>query len=59
MLEFSEKLTLRPKEMSEADLGPLRKEGMTDEEILDLVQIICYFNSVNRLAAALGVDPEA
>ncbi len=59
MLEFSETLTVRPDAMSEGDIAPLREEGMTDEEILDLVQLICYFNYTNRLATALGVDPEA
>lgn len=59
MLEYSEKLTLRPREISEADLAPLREEGMTDEDIFDLVQIIGYFNYTNRRANGLGVDPDA
>jgi uncharacterized peroxidase-related enzyme len=58
MLEFSEKVTKNPGGMSQADVEPLRKEGMSDEEILDLVQLIAYFNYTNRVATALGVDPE-
>ncbi len=58
MLEYAEKLTLRPAEMSEADLEPLRKEGMTDEDIFDLVQIVGYFSYTNRRANGLGVDPD-
>ncbi len=58
MLEFSEKLTKDSQGMSEADVTALRDEGMTDEEILDLVQLIAYFNYTNRVATALGVDPE-
>lgn len=58
MLEFSEKLTKDSPAMSEADAAALRAEGMTDEEILDLVQLIAYFNYTNRVATALGVDPE-
>jgi uncharacterized peroxidase-related enzyme len=58
MLEFSEKLTKDSPAMSEADVAALRAEGMTDEEILDLVQLIAYFNYTNRVATALGVDPE-
>ena len=58
MLEFSEKVTKNPGGMSEADVEPLRKEGMTDEEILDLVQLVAYFNYTSRVATALGVDPE-
>jgi len=59
MLEYSEKLTLHPKEMSEADLTPMREEGMTDEDIFDVVQIVGYFNYTNRRANGLGVDPDA
>ena len=44
--------------MDEVDVAGLRNEGMTDEEILDLVQLIAYFNYTNRVATALGVDPE-
>ena len=58
MLEYSEKLTLHPKAVSEADLTPLRDEGMTDEDIFDLVHIIGYFSYTNRRANALGVDPD-
>ena len=58
MLEFSEKLTKNSEGMSESDVESLRKEGMSDEEILDLVQLIAYFNYTTRVATALGVDPE-
>ena len=58
ILEFSEKLTRNPEQMDEADVVGLRNEGMSDEEILDLVQLIAYFNYINRIATALGVDPE-
>ena len=44
--------------MDENNVTALRAEGMTDEEILDLVQLVAYFNYTNRVATALGVDPE-
>ena len=56
---YSEKLTLSPKDMTEADLNPLKEVGFTDEDILDLVQVISYFNYINRIADAVGVPPEA
>jgi len=31
---------------------------MTDRDILDAVQVISYFNYINRVADALGIDPE-
>lgn len=58
MLEFSEKLTLRPGEMGEPDVLALRKAGLSDRDILDLVQVVSYFNYTNRRAVALGVDSE-
>ena len=41
-----------------ADLAPLREAGLTDTDILDTVQVIAYFNYINRVADALGVDLE-
>lgn len=58
MLRFAEKLTRRPREMSRADVAPLREAGMSDEDILDLVLVVGYFSYINRMGTALGVDPE-
>ena len=44
--------------MTPEDLEELRKIGLNDSEILDAVQVISYFNYINRLADALGCDPE-
>jgi uncharacterized peroxidase-related enzyme len=52
------KLTRAPASMSAADVGALRGEGLSDREMLDAVQVIGYFNYINRLVAALGVLPE-
>ena len=51
----SEKLTLRPSEMVQADVTALKSMGADDGEILELNQIIGYFNYVNRLLNGLGV----
>ena len=55
---YAEKLTRRPSHMSPDDLTPLRQAGLTDRDILDAVQVIGYFNYINRVADALGVDLE-
>jgi len=55
MLEFADKLTREPWSMSEEDVEGLRVQGFTDEEILDIVLIVSYFNFVNRVVSALGV----
>lgn len=55
---FAEKLSLRPAEMVEADLAPLRAAGLDDVGIHDAVQVISYFNYINRVADALHVEVE-
>ncbi|MCI0410634.1 MAG: peroxidase [Acidobacteria bacterium] len=55
---FAEKLTLRTQSMQPDDLETLRRAGLSDEEVLDAVQVVSYFNYINRIAEALGVDPE-
>ena len=55
MLRYAEKLTLRPSDMVQADVKALKSMGADDGEILELNQIIGYFNYVNRLLNGLGV----
>jgi uncharacterized peroxidase-related enzyme len=59
LCEFAEKLTLTPAKMTAEDLNPLRAAELSDRDILDVVQVISYFNYINRIADGLGVDPEA
>jgi uncharacterized peroxidase-related enzyme len=56
---YAEKLTLAPTEMTEADLAPLRAQGLNDAQILELVQVIGMFNMTNRVSSALGFVPNA
>lgn len=59
MLSYSEKLTLTPWEMVEADVIALRNVGFSDAAILDINQVTGYYAFVNRLADGLGVELEA
>lgn len=43
---------------SPTSLQPLRDAGLDDREILHLVQVVGYFNYVNRHADGLGVTLE-
>ncbi len=56
LLKYSEKLTLSPSKMDEKDVKSLKENGVTDGEILEANQIICYFNYVNRSINGLGVS---
>lgn len=58
LFAYAEKLTLTPKDMSEADIIALRGIGLDDRAIHDATQVIAYFNYINRVADALGVQPE-
>lgn len=55
---FAEKLTITPTQMSPDDLAVLRHHGFDDRAIHDATQVIGYFNYINRVADALGVEPE-
>ena len=58
LLCYAEKLTLRPGEMRQADVENLRAAGLDDGQILEVNQIIGYFNYVNRCLNGLGVTTE-
>lgn len=55
---YAEKLTRHPAEMREADVITLREHGFDDVAIHDAVQVIAYFNYINRVADATHVDLE-
>ncbi len=55
---FAEKLSLDPRDSTAEDIEGLRELGFDDRAIHDAVQIIGFFNYINRVADALGVEPE-
>ena len=55
-LEYSRKLTLFPSEVKEIDIKGLRKVGVIDGEILEINQVVSYFNYANRTVLGLGVS---
>jgi uncharacterized peroxidase-related enzyme len=56
IFDFSVKLTRCPPEIGAADLDTLRRVGLGDGEILDLVNAVAMFAWANRLMQTLG-DP--
>ena len=57
MLDYAVKLTLRPTEMTEADVAALRDAGWSDEDVMDVAEVTGLFNMSNRMASGLGWAP--
>ena len=58
ILDYSAKLTRDPAGITAADAAPLRAQGLTDLEILDLTHAVAMFAWANRLMQTLG-EPAA
>ncbi len=59
LCDYAEKLTHDQTGVSRDDLDVLRRHGLADRDLLDLVQIVSYFNYINRVAHGLGVETES
>lgn len=55
ILAHAAKLTARPTEMSEDDVGALRAVGLSDLDVLDLNNMVAYYNYINRVVMGLGL----
>jgi len=58
LCDFAVVLTTRPAAVGPADVAALRAMGWDDPAIHDAIQVIAYFNYVNRVAEAVGIGPE-
>ncbi len=58
LINYAKKLTCSPDSMVEEDVIEMREAGLDDGQILEVNQIICYFNYVNRLLNGLGVQTD-
>ena len=54
ILDYSAKLSRDPAAIGPADAAPLRAQGLTDLEILDLTHAVAMFAWANRLMQTLG-----
>ncbi len=57
-LEYATKLTLTPAELTREDVAALSDAGWEDGEILEINQVVAYFNYANRTVQGLGVTTE-
>lgn len=58
MLRYARQLTRDPASVGSEDVDRLRAQGFDDRGVLDICQVVSYFNYVNRLADGLGVELE-
>jgi len=51
-------MTREPASITQADIDAIRGNGWDDAAISDAIQVVSYFNYINRVADAVGVDDE-
>lgn len=58
LFRYARKLTLQASRVTEEDINDMREHGYSDGEILEVNQIVAYFNYANRTVLGLGVSTE-
>lgn len=58
ILAYAERMTRDAHALRPADADSLRAHGLDDGAILELAHVAGFFNSINRIVDALGIDPE-
>ena len=58
LCDFAVTVTREPSGITGADVDVLRREGWNDAAIHDALQVISYFNYINRIADVVGIDGE-
>jgi uncharacterized peroxidase-related enzyme len=58
LCDFAATLTRTPAQVGERDVDALRAHGLDDTAVHDAIQVIAYFNYINRVADAVGIEDE-
>ena len=58
LCDYALELTRAPAAVGAADVEELRAHHWDDAAIHDAIQVIAYFNYVNRVAEGVGIDAE-
>lgn len=58
LMEFAQKVTLEPGQVTSEDVDSLRKHGLSDGEVLDVVFTVTARNFMSKTLDALGVEPD-
>ncbi len=57
-LRYAKELTKNPSDLQKEAIEKLKESGLTDGEILEINQVVSYFNYANRTVLGLGVSTE-
>lgn len=58
LCDFAVQLTERPSSVGQADIDALKAAGWSDEGVHDAIQVVAFFNYINRVADGIGIEPE-
>lgn len=58
LLDFAEKATLAAGDIRDDDVRVLIALGLLEAQVLEATAIVAFFNGINRLVDALGVEPD-
>ncbi len=58
VLRYAENLTKNPVQITQNHINQLKDEGVDDGQILEINQVVSYFNYANRTVLGLGVTIE-
>ena len=59
LCDYAVKLSATPASVGREDADALRVHGWDDAAIHDAIQVIAYFNYINRVAEAVGIEDES
>ena len=58
LCDLAVQMTRAPASVTAEDVERLRDDGWSDAAISDAIQVISYFNYINRVADAVGIEDE-
>jgi uncharacterized peroxidase-related enzyme len=58
LCDFAVLLTRTPGGVGEREIRDLRAHGWSDAAIHDAIQVVSFFNYINRVADGVGIDAE-
>jgi uncharacterized peroxidase-related enzyme len=58
LCDYAMKLTREPASMTAEDAEGLRAHGLSDAGVHDAIQVVSFFNYINRVAEAVGIEDE-